>query len=279
MPSRAGPRFIVVAALVLLAAPAWAGPWSKSGGELYVKLSGGAFIAGEYVDPAGQTADDVDYLGVTSALYAELGLAEKLHLVVYLPHVVARNAYAASGDRYLSFGGGDARIGAQWSPPVKLPVAIRLDVKVPLYDITAPGGLEGTLFPARGDGQVDVDGWLSIGGSAFGFYGFVEAGYRHRTAAYTGGDPGLTYADSALTYGQLGYTFGPSITVALNAQAVVPLADDGRTKGYATVGPSIYAPVGAGLALEGYYDASIWARAASRGQTAIVGISYAGEIW
>ncbi len=264
---------------LLLVASAHAGPWSKSAGELYVKLSGGAFLAGEYVDPAGRSADDVDFLGITTALYAELGLAERLHLVVYVPHVVARNAFAGTGDRYLSYGGGDARVGAQYSPPLPFPAAIRIETKVPLYDLSEPGGLEGPLFPARGDGQIDVDGWLAAGGSAGALYGFAELGYRHRTATYTGGDMDQDYAGSALAYGQLGYTFGPSIIVALNAQAVVPLEDDGRTKGYATVGPSIYAPVGGGLALEGYYDATLWARAASRGQTVILGVSYAGEVW
>lgn len=277
MPSR--PAALLTA--LLLPAAAHAGPWTKAPGELYVKLSEGAFIAGEYVDPAGNTADDVEYLGLTTALYAEAGVLPGLQIQLYLPHVVARNSYAASGDRYLSFGGGDARVGAQYALPLpwSAPVAARLDVKIPMYDLTEPGGLEGPLFPARGDGQVDVDGWLSAGGSAGALYGFAELGYRHRTAAYPGGDPGLTFADSLLGYGQLGYTVGASVIVALNAQAVVPLEDDGRTKGYATVGPSVYAPIGAGIALEAYGDATVWARAASAGYSAILGVSYAGQAW
>ncbi len=272
-------RLALPLASALLASSAAAGPWSKSGGELYVKLSEGAFIAGEYVAPSGETEDDVDYLGLTTALYAEVGLAKGVQVQLYLPHVVARNAYTASGDRYLTFGGGDARVGAQYSPPLPFPAAVRLDVKVPLYDVTEPGGLEGDLFPARGDGQVDVDGWLSAGGSAGDLFGFGELGWRHRTAAYPGGDAGLDFADSALAYGQLGYKLGGWFIVALNAQAVVPVEDDGRTKGYATAGPSVYAPVGGGLAVEGYADATLWAQAASRGYSVILGVSYAGEVW
>lgn len=272
------PRTTALLTVTLLAAPAAAGPWSKSSGEMYAKVSGGAFIAGDYVTPEGTTEDDVDYLGLTSALYAEIGLAERLQLSLYLPHVVARNGYA-SGDRYLKFGGGDARIGAQWSPPVDLPLAVRVDVKVPLYDLDDPGGIEGPLFPAPGDGQVDVDGWLSAGGSTGALYGFAELGYRRRTALYTGGDRAVDYADAAVGYGQVGYTLGPSIIIALNAQAVLPFEDDGRTKGYATAGPSVYAPVGGGWAVEGYVDTTLWARTSSRGQSVILGVSYAGEVW
>lgn len=265
-------------ALALLApAIAWAGPWTRDAGGVYVKLSGGAFVAGEYVDPSGATVTGVDYLGITSALYAEVGVAEGLQVQLYLPHVIARNSYAETGDRYLSLGLGDARLGVQYGfPLVGFPLALRIEGKVPLYDVAEPGGLEHGLFPALGDGQVDLDYWLSAGGSLDGvpLYGFVEVGYRLRTALYTGEGTGLEYGGGLLTYAQLGYTVFADVIVAANAQAVVPFEDDGRTKGYATVGPSVYAPVGAGVALELYYDATIWARAASAGQTVILGVSY-----
>lgn len=270
---------LALSTLALLApAAASAGPWTKDAGGVYAKLSGGAFIAGEYVDPSGAAVTGVDYLGVTTALYVEAGVAEGLQVQLYLPHVVARNSYAATGDRYLSLGFGDARVGVQYGFPFfDFPLALRIEGKVPLYDVAEPGGLEHGLFPALGDGQVDLDYWLSAGGSLDGLplYGFVELGYRLRTSIYTGEGAPLDYGDALLTYAQLGYTVYAGVIVAANAQAVVPFEDDGRTKGYATVGPSIYAPVGAGLALELYYDATIWARAASAGQTVILGVSYA----
>lgn len=269
----------VAAALVacVAAAPsALAGPWSRDAGGVYAKLSSGVFLASAYVDPAGNTVDDVEYLGLTQSLYAEFGVGPKLQVQVYLPHVTAENRYAGTGDRYLAFGGGDAKLGVQWSPPLPFPAALRLDAKVPTYDVAEPGGSEGALFPALGDGQLDVDLWLSAGGSVDGLplYGFVEIGHRFRTEQFIGDGADVEYGDSFVTYGQVGYTVGPSIIVALNAQAVVPYDDDGVTKGYATIGPSIYAPVGGGFALEAYYDANIWARSSSRGQTVIAGVSF-----
>lgn len=266
-----------LAALAALPTPATAGPWTRDAGGVYAKLSEGFFLADEYIDPTGLAADDVAYLGATTALYAEIGLADGLQLALYLPHVVARNTYDTTGDRYLSLGGGDGRLGVQYSPRLtSFPAALRVDAKIPMYDVAEPGGPEHALFPARGDGQLDVDLWLSLGGSldALPLYGFVEIGHRLRTAIYPGDGGSLDYADGLITYAQAGYTLWRGIVLAANAQAVVPYADDGRTKGYATIGPSVYAPITAGWAVELYFDATVWARAASRGQTAIVGVSY-----
>lgn len=276
-------RRLLIASAALSAAGLWgpppaeAGPWTRDRGGVYAKLSSGVFIASTYVDPAGQTVDGVEYVGLTNALYAEVGVGPKLQLQVYLPHVIAENRYADTGDRYLSFGGGDAKLGAQWSPPLPFPAALRVDVKVPTYDVAEPGDVgEATLFPALGDGQLDVDLWLSAGGSLDGLplYGFVEVGHRVRTAQYIGEGDDIAYGDSFVAYGQLGYTVVGSVIVALNAQAVLPYEDDGVTKGYASVGPSVYAPVGGGFALEAYYDANVWARTSSRGQTVIAGVSF-----
>ncbi|MCA9538484.1 MAG: hypothetical protein KC620_06320 [Myxococcales bacterium] len=266
---------LVLLCLALLTTTAQAGPWTKSLGAAYLKVSEGLYIAPEYVDPEGVTRDDVGYLGASTALYAEVGVGPALHVMLYLPYVLARNAYD-NGDNYLSFGGGDAQIGLQWSPPgLPLPFAVRADAKIPMYDVTEPGGLEHGFFPARGDGQLDFTVWLSVGDSLPGLpaYAFVELGHRFRTETFVGDGTDAEYEDGLVAFAQVGGRPFGEVNIALNAGAVMPYTEDAATKGYITLGPSIFVPVGGGVGLEANYDATLWARNSSQGHSVGLGVS------
>ncbi len=248
---------------LLLVTSAWAGPWTRGPGEAYLKLEQGLFVADEYVNPSGQSPRGSEYFGTTTSLYAEVGLGAGLQAVLLLPWQVAVNT-RPGGNRYLRSGGGDASAALQWSSPwLDLPHALRLDVKVPLYD-TTPSSQEGTFFPNAGDGQLDGTLWLSAGGSAGALYGLGEVGYRLRTEGF---------GDSIPWFGQVGYRLW-GIIFAANVSGVAPLVEDDMTKGYLDLGPSIYAPVGGGLALEARYGATLWATHASKGHGAGLGVSY-----
>ena len=259
--------------LLLLAAMAHAGPWTRGAGEAYVKVEEGVFLADEYVDPRGQSQADSSYTGTTTTLYAEVGLGADFQAVISVPHVVGRNE-RPNGTEYLSSSGGDATFGLQWSSPwLDWPHALRVDAKVPLYDAKGSLGQEAQYFPAAGDGQVDATVWLSVGDGWGDAYGFAEVGHRFRTEIFAGDGEDRRYGDGFAANGQLGYTLW-GVTAAANLSAVVPYEEDDSTKGTVDVGPSIYARVGAGLALEARYGLLVWTRNASPGQAAGVGVSY-----
>lgn len=263
--------------LMAVASTAHAGPWTKSLGHAYVKLSEGFFLSDSFVDPQGQLQQGTDFLGTTTAVYAEVGVYQNLHVQLWLPHVVFRNAFD-NGDRFLTAGGGDANLGLQWSPAL-LPFAhaIRADFKIPLYDIANPRGPERPRFPQRGDGQVDATVWLSAGDSIPGtpVYAFAEIGHRFRTEAFMGEGAERSYADSLAFAAQVGVTPLSPFIVAANVSGTVPYVSDDLTKGYLTLGGSIYAPVYEGLALEANLDTIAWARNSSAGLSFGFGVSYA----
>ena len=218
----------------------------------------------------------MDYLGVTSALYLELGLLDGLHLQVYLPHTAATNAVSANGNRYLSAGGGDAQLGLQARLPLPFPAAVRGVVKAPLYDVGAIKGRDAMFFPQRGDGQVDATATLSVG-HAFGslpLYAFGEIGHQWRTERYAGVGAEAAYGDGLVWTAQVGWTVMPGVGLAVAASGVAPYREDDVTKGYTTVGPSLYIPLAARLALELGYDEIVQARNSARGRQASLGISF-----
>lgn len=262
----------VLVSLVICASAAWAGPWTKAAGQAYVKVEEGLFLADEFIDPLGQTTDST-YRGTTTSVYAEVGLGAGLQAVLAVAHVVGVNE-RPNGTEYLSAGGGDASLGVQWSSPwLGFPHAVRVDAKVPLYDAAPPRGQEGANFPAAGDGQVDVTAWLSAGGGFGDAYGFVEVGHRFRTEVFAGDGEGRVYGDSFAAYGQLGYTRW-GVTLAGNVSAVVPYQEDEVTRGILDVGPSLYARVGGGVAVEARWGYLVWTEHAAPGQAAGLGVSY-----
>ncbi len=261
-----------MALVCLCASSALAGPWTKGPGEAYLKLSGDLYSADATFEPDG-TKVQTDYLGVTSALYAEVGLGADLQALLYLPHRVARNQ-RPDGDRFLSASGGDARVGLQYGLPLPFPVSASLTAKVPLYDVNEPGGFEHGAFPAAGDGQLDFDLKLAAG-HTFGRLGVqLEAGHRFRTETYVGEGTGLSYVDALLGSAELSVRAFARVWVALRGEVVLPYSEDGRSKGGVSLGPKIYAPVWKGVALEADGGFEAWTRHASEGLRAALGVSY-----
>lgn len=275
------------AMLLLTAAPAWAGPWTKDLGHFYVKLNEGIFSSDTFVNADGLAqSDGTSYLGATTSLYFEVGIWKGVQITGLLPYTVgtnSRNTGSGNGRHARRAGGGDLLLGLQASPPwrLPLPLAVRLEFKLPLYDVTdRPTGVTelDNLFPALGDGQVDVTLWLAAGGSLPGpFYAWGEVGYRFRTEAFLGDRPtdGRSFVDSLAWLGQVGWTFYGRMVLAANFIGVVALADDLYTKSYITLGPALYLPVWRGLALEASFDPIIYARNSAPGLSFGFGVSYA----
>lgn len=263
---------------VLLVAPmpATAGPWTKDLGQAYVKLWEGVFLSDSFTGSDGRVQSGARHQSFTTAVYAEVGIWDDLHVQVFVPHVVGRNAFDG-GDRYLSLGGGDLSIGAQWSSPwIPIPHGVRVEGKVPLYDVAKVKGFEATRFPVRGDGQVDVTVWLTAGGSIpdLPIYLYGELGHRFRTELFVGEGAERSYQDSFVYQAQIGVTPFLGIVFAGNLTGVQSYATDLLTKSYLSLGASIYAPVWKGLALEANFDGTVYARNSAKGASVGFGISY-----
>lgn len=270
----AGP--LVIASL-LGGRSAQAGPWTKSLGQAYVKVWEGVFLSDSFVGSDGRVQSGTDHVSFTTALYAEVGIWDRLHLQLFVPHVVGRNTFE-SGSRYLALGGGDLLAGLQWSSPwIPIPHGIRVEAKVPMYDVARVKGFEATRFPARGDGQVDFTLWLTVGGSIpnLPIYLYGEIGHRFRTEVFIGEGAERAYQDSFAYQGQIGVTPFAGIVFAGNVTGVQPYAgDDLLTKAYLNLGVSIYAPVWRGLALEANFDGTVYAKNSAPGLSFGGGISY-----
>lgn len=261
---------------LLLASPAVAGPWTQDRGQFYVKVGESLFLSDAFRDARGQLQTGVDYVGWTTAAYFEVGLLEGLHVQAYIPHTAAANTYD-NGNRYLSAGGGDLVFGLQGSlPHIELPHALRVTLKSPMYRVTDIQGAEAELFPLRGDGQIDTTVWLSVGDSIpdTTLYGFVEAGHQFRSERFTGPGNGVEYNDSLVGFAQFGGEIAGGFLLMANSSLVMPYGDDEFTKGYLTVGPAIYWPIGdAGFALEAGYDPIVWAVNSAEGYSVSIGVS------
>lgn len=272
--SRAAP---IAALLTLCATPALAGPWTQNDGQVYVKLGESVFVSDAFRDTQGRLVEGVDYLGVTSAVYFELGLVDGLHLQAYIPHTAASNTYD-TGNQYLSAGGGDMILGLQASVPgVDLPHGLRVTLKAPLYEVTGIGGREADFFPQRGDGQIDTTVWLTVGTSIpdTSLFGFIEAGHMFRSDRYVGASNGVVYNDSLVGFAQVGGAIFSDVLLTVNSALVMPYGTDEVTKGYLTVGPGVYWPIGGGYAIEAGYDPIVWAVNSAEGFGVSLGVSLA----
>jgi hypothetical protein len=272
-------------ALLAWASDAHAGPWTKGLGEFYVKVGEGFFLSDSYVDSTGKTVEGTSYLGATTSIYAEVGIYKGLQLIAYLPYTIAQNTFSSGRvDSALNVGGGDAVFAVQYSPPlpISFPFALKVDVKVPLYDVGGIKGFDANSFPAFGDGQVDVGFWVSAGHSlgSIPLYFFAEVGYRLRTEAFIGTGNSNSFADGFVFSAQIGYTLFKRVLLAANVGGVVAfdMSDtslEGQvTKSYITVGPSLYIPLWRGLAAEASFDPIVYSRNSAAGMGFSFGLSY-----
>lgn len=271
---------VVACALVgvcAMASAAWAGPWTKGQGEAYVKGMGLMFGSDTFVSSTGARVQGADFVARTGAVYAEGGVGGGVQLQMYLPYQVATNRFEELDTTYANVGFGDAIVGVQWTPVrLDVPWAVRLDAKVPLYDVAGIEGPEAARFPAFGDGQLDATLWASIGGSFYPLpaYALLEVGYRHRTEVFPGAGNGLEFGDGVTFFGQVGYTLFDVALVGVNTNGVVPLVEDTVTQGFVTVGPMVAVTMWQELRLEATYDWMPWSVNNAPGATASLGVSY-----
>ena len=268
---------MAAAGLLITASPAaQAGPWTKSLGELYVKVGEGLFFSDSYRDSEGKiVSGQTEYLGATTSVYFEVGVWKGLQVWGYLPYLIGINDFPQIDRQTLNASGGDGLLGLQYTPPLPLPfpAALKLEFKVPFYDVaeTPPA------FPAPGDGQLDVTFWLTAGGSlgSIPLFFFGEVGYRLRTEAFVGDGSTAEYVDGFAFFASVGYTFFGKYILAINTGGVIPLSDDNVSKGYITVGPALYIPVYRGLALEASFDPMVYTNDnASPGMGLSFGVSF-----
>jgi hypothetical protein len=281
----------VLVVLLGLAAAARAGAWTREAGGVYAKLAVDAYGGGDYQDPLTGLDTDLRYRGGQVGLYGEVGLlrAWPVQVVVQVPVVAGtlffEDARLAGGGeaRASSVRAGDGRLGVQAAvSDQRVKVAVAGLVKVPLYDSDAIGagypGYEG-WFPRPGDGQVDVDGLVLVGGGIPDTRAWVEgaAGWRHRTEAWVGWDPGpVELVDGVLFRASAGVRAG-RVGLQLGVEGLVnPQADPWSRQGI-SAGPSGWVTLGHGLALEARFSADLWTDAAPRGVGGGLGLSWTRE--
>lgn len=174
--SHLGPRVAAHAValfLVLLAAPAAAGPWVEAPGDGYLKLSGEVFDSQRNFDVAGDAmAADPAYSHVGARSYGEVGVAPRLSVGWSVPFVAARNT-ASDGTRHRRAGFGDLDVRAD----VQIvrdtcALAGQLEGRIPLYGDTVGRGDSATSAdgeggsgsePILGDGSRELTPTLAFG--------------------------------------------------------------------------------------------------------------------
>jgi hypothetical protein len=285
----------------LLGTDARAGAWTRGAGEFYAKAGANVYSAYRFVAPGQSEPTDVRYLGQQYAVYAEAGLlpGHKGQLSVSAPLVVGTSraeltdllgtvAFRATTVRL-----GDLRAAAQVALSRKLPISAAIEAKIPLY---ANGGVGADyptyaqLFPKPGDGQVDLVGWVYAGASPLP-QGFAEVGlgYVHRTEWFVGWDelsrrvaaaqdpasePGadLSFVDGLAFQAKLGRRFGPALPI-LGLDGQLALASSPWTRRYVGISASALVDVAQGVAIEPRIATELWAKAASQGIAAGLGLS------
>jgi hypothetical protein len=282
-----GPLLAVLGAL-LFSSGALAGPWSKAQLGGYLKVGSATFLSDTVYDLDGvqRPSDPFTLRAQTMYAYGEFGITDRLTIVGFLPYILSTNQHAA-GLNFHTLGFGDAMLGLQVGlvQGGPLAVSVRAEAKVPLYE----GGpsIEGrqtqpverfprstTNFPALGDGQVDLTGWLSVGGALPVLDGFfsVEGAYRYRSSIIT---------DAVLLNVNVGvFILGRKVLLMANSQRVFslpekPNSDELLGKAFWGIGPSMAVYAWRGLALEVGGDYIFQGMNTAGGFQALWGVSYA----
>lgn len=270
---------------------AQAGAWTREAGGAYTKLAIDAYQGADYQDPLTGLDTDLRYRGVQTSMYGEFGLVKAwpVQLMLQVPVVGGtlffEDARLAGGGqaRASSLRVGDGRAGAQVAlTRTGLRLALSSQVKVPLYDPDTIGadypGYEG-WFPRPGDGQVDVDGLMVVGSAIPGTRAWLEgaAGWRHRTEAWVGWDPGpVSLVDGVLFRASGGVGIG-RFGAQLGLDGLVNPRTDAWTRQGISAGLSGWAQLGKGLSLEARLAVDVWADAAPRGGGGGLALSWTRE--
>ena len=196
-------------------------------GDGYLKLGLSYFSASESFNrgvPMG-----LDYDAITTNLYAEVGLPAGLQIIFDLPYVIATNT-SDEAVAYTNHTLGDGRIQLDYAIPVGIPLAVGVEVKIPLYQPVNEDAVDGlidvdgrpwptTVFPEVGDDNVDITPKVMIGYSMpFPMWISAELGYRVRLAGFADG------IFAALSVG--GFVWPDHIAVGAYSNAIFNVQDD-----------------------------------------------------
>ena len=257
----------------LYAPAAAASPWTLDRGEYFLQLGQSYYNASEYRDAGGGIRDDASYSNLTSYAYGEVGLFDDVHLQFYAPFVAAWSEHEAGSFQHHSFG--DTLLSVQASPvDLQLPTSIRLETKLPLYAAPDEPGA-----PIAGDHQIDVSGWLSVGGGLHHWeipmYFYLDAGYVHRTRAnFDAQRPGGDYSDAFSARLEAGYTVAELVDLSIGTSAFLPYSfNEARDEAYVTVGPGVFVPLTERIAVDADAYFTPYSRNAGAGWAISAGIS------
>ena len=283
-------RWAVAVALVALAAPgtAEAGAWTKDFGAYYAKVGGDFYKPGAYVDPETGLETDDSYFGQSYGVYLEVGVFPlwPIQVSVSLPVSVGTVTFSdpkTFGDekgRATTTRLGDLRIGVQGAILTKtVQLSLGLQVKIPLYSNDRVGSEFSTyqeVFPIPGDGQIDINPQLHVGGGipTTPLWMTGGVGYLHRTSTFVGWDTDLDFVDS-LTFT---YTFGGSVgpvLVLFQLDGNKNFVADAVTRESLSLGPAVAVNVWRGLSISARLQGEVWAQNAPRGVSFGFGVSYA----
>lgn len=267
--------------IVWLTSAALAGAWTKAPGEVYAKLGADTFVTTRYVAPD-IDARKASYTGLQLSAYGEVGLVERLQLTAALPFVVGSSVTTVDSAidtfdvRTTSLSLGDLWVGPQVALLPDRPLSLRLDAKVPLYGLNGIGRRDpiyGILYPAPGDGQVDLVPRLAGGLSHQALFAEAHAGWMFRT--------GLGWDDAARSFGDgpvFGVKGGAAASgwlgwLAFDGQLAVALQD--RTRQWLTVSGGGGRRVAGAVSVEARVAYDVWTSAISQGVSAGLGLSVA----
>ena len=291
-----GVQIAALSAVLALPALAWAGPWVKAPGELYAKVSGGAFRGTGLLDVEGRELEDPEfsYNNTSVNLYLETGLAPRLGLAVNLPVLFSVNEISER-ERAINNGLGDldATLQFQVHRGQACPVALNLAVRVPLYEgIVGEGATPGVsdsnlvgnrpedrlrrFIPALGDGSTDVSPMLAVGCSllplAPGWFS-AEAGPQFRSDGFGNG---VRYAADV---GMFLWPERLGLGVRVDGQERFSGENERPTKRLVSLSSTLFVRLWDGLSLEATGSWVPTGAFLAKGWGAILGVSYSGRVF
>ncbi len=224
---------IATAAFVAAMTPAlaWAGPWLHDAGNGYLELGTTFFSADDGVRDG--VATGLAYRSVTVGTYAEIGLPGHLQLTLAAPWVAATHT-SASGVVYRNRSLGDTRLALDFAPTRRLPFAVGVEVKAPLYrdpfEQSSADGIDDDVFdpvkfPSVGSNGWDVTPRVQLGHSFYPvpMWTQIELGYRV-SGCQEHGSPCRDYRDGALVSGSIGgFVWRQHLALEGYAKAFVPV--------------------------------------------------------
>ncbi|MBX2822833.1 MAG: hypothetical protein KTR29_24255 [Rhodothermaceae bacterium] len=175
----------------------WMSPWSlfaqawtMPAGEAYVKLFYGEVKAGHQFTFDGRSADFISglpgdtYRDRSLYAYAEMGLADRLSLILSFPY--KRTFVRDHAFRFRLYSPGTASLGVRYSLDKLLGVDKNKHAVAVNIQAFVPTGYVRNYTPSSGGGQVDVQGMVFYGKSFYPLPAYLQigTGFRYRSSIY-----------------------------------------------------------------------------------------------